>query len=155
MGKFSDAIKEGRTTPHVPEPLDSADPAADKNAVNRVLRSAWIDTVLNPVIADVNEDIKIYNLRFLANVKEDAYSIFIELRFCGQNSDPINLIITVRNDLDVMIYILSGKGINIGTVTEPNRLQLEDQLVDFLRHQSSLWSYVKPMPQLQIVVSGD
>lgn len=154
MGKFSDAIKAGRTAPHAPESVDSADSAADKNAENRVLRRAWIDTVLNPVIADVNEDIKIFNLRFLANVKEDAYSIFIELRFYGQNSDPINLIITVRNDLDVMIYILSGKGVNIGTVTEPNRLQLEDQLVGFLRQQSSLWSGERPMPQLQIDVSG-
>jgi hypothetical protein len=154
MGKFSDAIKAAQTTPHVREPIDLADPAADKEAENRVLRRDWIDTVLNPVIADVNEDIKIYNLRFLANVKEDAYSIFIELRFYGQNSDPINLIITVRNDLDVMIYILSGKGVNIGTVTEPNRLQLEDQLVDFLKHQSSLWTGVKTMLQLQNVVSG-
>ena len=134
------AIKTGRATPHVPEPIDSADPAADENAANRVLRRAWIDTVLNPVIADVNEDIKTYNLRFLANVKEDAYSIFIELRFYGRNPDPINLIITVRNDLDVMIYILSGKGLNIGTVTEPNRQELEDQLVGFLRYQSSLGS---------------
>ena len=140
MGKFSDAIKTGRATPHVPAPIDSADPVADENAANRVLRRAWIDTVLNPVIADVNEDIKTYNLRFLANVKEDAYSIFIELRFYGRNPDPINLIITVRNDLDVMIYILSGKGLNIGTVTEPNRRELEDQLVGFLRHQSSLGS---------------
>jgi hypothetical protein len=138
MGKYSDAIKAGWAEPHAPEPTDSVDPTADKNAENRVLRRAWIDTVLNPVIADVNEDIKIYNLRFLANVKEDAYSIFIELRLYGENSDPINLIITVRNDLDVMIYILSGKGIKIGTVTEPNKMQLEDQLVGFLRHQSSL-----------------
>jgi hypothetical protein len=154
MGKFSDAIKAGRTTPHVPKSIDSADPAADKNAENRVLRRAWIDTVLTPVIADVNEDIKVYNLRFLANVKEDSYSIFVNLLFYGQDPNPINLIITVRNDLDVLIYIMSGEGINIGTVTEPNRQPLEDQLIEFLRYQSSLWSGVKPMPQPQIVVSG-
>jgi hypothetical protein len=125
MGKFGDAVKAGEMAP-------------DKDSENRALRRAWIDTVLDPVIANVNEDIKAYNLKFSTNVKEDSYSIFVELLFFGRNPNPLNLTITVGNDLDVMIYIMSGQGINIGTAVDPNRLQLEDQLVDFLRLQSSL-----------------
>jgi hypothetical protein len=120
MGKFSDAVKAGGM-------------ASDKDSENRALRRAWIDTVLNPVIADVNEDIKVHNLKFSTNVKEDSYSIFVELLFFGLNSNPLNLTITVGNDLDVMIYIMSGQGVNIGTAVDPNRLQLEERLVGFLR----------------------
>jgi hypothetical protein len=140
MGKFSEAIKAGEAAFQAlaPAGLVTENVTTDRNAENRALRKVWVDTVLYPVIAEVNEDIKAHNLKFLANVKEDSYSIFVELLFFGYNSTPLNLTITVRNDMDVKIYVMSGQGVDIGTAINPDRAPFETQLVDFLRRQASV-----------------
>jgi hypothetical protein len=100
------------------------------------MRGVWLETVLKPVIADANEDIKARNLKFSVNAKEDDYSTFVEVLFFGYQTNPTNLTVTIRNDGRVRIYILSGQGIDIGSIERPDRSLLEEQLVKFLELQT-------------------
>ena len=140
MGKFNDAVKAGETCLEVQPSVrpTQAESTSEQAMAKRRLRKTWLDIALNPVIADVNEDIKGRDLRFAINAKEDDYSTFVELLFYGYQANPVNLTITVRNDGIVKIYVLSGQGKDIGTTENPDRRLLEDQLVKFLKQQASV-----------------
>jgi hypothetical protein len=134
LGKFNDAVVVGKQLLKTLPTKDVAggERTEQQSSAGRQLRKAWIDTVLNPVIADVNADVKAQGLKFVVNAKEDDYSIFVEILVYGLEAQPINLTITVGNDGKVNIYVLSGIGEHIGTVGTTDRALLEDRLVRFL-----------------------
>lgn len=138
MGKFEEGIKAAAVDiPAAPALRDAPSrPTEDDSAAKRRMRGVWLETVLKPVIADANEDIKARNLKFSVNAKEDDYSTFVEVLFFGYQTNPTNLTVTIRNDGRVRIYILSGQGIDIGSIERPDRSLLEEQLVKFLELQT-------------------
>jgi hypothetical protein len=138
VGKFEEGIKAAEV--EIPASPDGHNaerkPTADQSLAKRRMRGVWLESVLKPVIADANDDIKARNLKFSVNAKEDDYSTFVEVLFFGYETNPTNLTVTIRNDGRVRIYILSGQGIDIGSIENPDRSLLEEQLVKFLELQT-------------------